>query len=248
MELKHATLLLVEDEPFLREIMCAWLERAVGRALCAENGREAARIVAANKVDLIISDVRMPVMDGIALLKQINERPTPRPRLIFITGFSDLTLREAYDMGAEAILEKPIKREELLEIAKTSLASVEELWRHPAGTAAEPQLKASFLSLPTALQEKRIGIGRRGFCIKPPHALRKGPVKFAVEFREERIVLSGQGIVRWMAPEETVAGIEITHLDLPGRNWMIGHLKRSKPLAFIPSSPGLEHRLQSKVA
>lgn len=248
MELKQATVLLVEDEPFLREIMGAWLERVVGRVFSAENGQEAAKTLAGNKVDLIISDVRMPVMDGIELLKQINELSARRPSMIFITGFSDLTLREAYDMGVEAILEKPIKREELLEIVKTSLAAADELWQRPVDAAPESQLNMSFTSLAAALQQKRIGFGRRGFCIKPPQALREGPVDFAVEFRDEGIVLSGQGVVRWMAPEESVAGIEITSLDQPSRKWVIAHLKRSKPLAFIPSSPGLDRWVQSKVA
>ena len=136
MELKHATILLVEDEPILREIMSAWLERAVGRVLSAENGREAMKILTATDIDLIISDVRMPVMNGIELLNQLNQLPGPRPGLIFVSGFSDLSLREAFALGAEAILEKPIKREELLKIATTSLLNADELWRLPVG--AEP--------------------------------------------------------------------------------------------------------------
>ncbi|HKF21351.1 MAG TPA: response regulator [Candidatus Angelobacter sp.] len=250
MELKEANILLVEDEPFLREIMGAWLERVVGRVFSAENGREAAKILTANKnkIDLIISDVRMPVMDGIELLKRINASSARRPGMIFITGFSDLTLREAFEMGVEAILEKPIKREELLQVAKTCLADVEELWQSHAGAAPETQLKAAFSSFAVAVREKRIGFGRRGFCIKLSEALREGPVEFAIEFRDERMVLSGWGLVRWIAPEEAMAGIEITYLDQPSRDWVIAHLKKTKPLAFIPSSPGLDRLLQSKVA
>jgi CheY-like chemotaxis protein len=248
MELRQATILLVEDEPFLREIMSAWLERAVGGIVSAEDGHEAMKILAATKIDLLISDVRMPVMDGIELLKRINERPAPRPGVIFVSGFSDLTLREAYAMGAEAILEKPIKREELLEIAKTSLVALDELWQRPAGPAPDTHLRMSFPSLTEAFRQKRIGFGRRGFCIKVPYALREGPLQFTVKFRDEAIVLSGRGDVRWLALEEDVAGIEIICLDQPGRNWLIAHVKRSQPLPFIPSSPGLEHRLQSKVA
>jgi CheY-like chemotaxis protein len=248
MELNQATILLVEDEPFLREIMGAWLERAVGRVFTAENGRDAAKILTANKIDLVISDVRMPVMDGIELLKRINALPARRPGMIFITGFSDLTLREAYEMGVEAILEKPIKREELLQIAKTSLAGVEELWQSPPGAAPETQVRTSFPSFAAALREKRIGFGRRGFCIRLSEALREGPVEFVVEFGDQRTVLSGRGLVRWIAPEEAIAGIEITYLDEPSRDWVIAHLKKTKPLAFIPAAPGLNRWLQSKVA
>lgn len=248
MELRQATVLLVEDEPFLREIMGAWLERSVGRMLSAENGREAMKILAANKIDLIISDVRMPVMSGIELLKQLNQSPAPRPSLIFVSGFSDLTLREAFAMGAEAILEKPIKREELLEIAQTSLVGLDELWQRPPDVMPDKQLKMSFPSLAAALRRKRIAFGRRGFCIKLPYAPHEGPLQFAVKFRDEGIVLSGIGVVRWVAVDEDVAGIEITYLDQPGCNWMIGLVKRSQPRAFIPASPRLQRSLQSKAA
>jgi hypothetical protein len=151
-------------------------------------------------------------------------------------------------MGAEAILEKPIKREELLEIAKTSLVALDELWQRPADAAPDTHLKTSFSSLAEALRQKRIGFGRRGFCIKLPYALREGALQFTLKFRDEDIVLSGRGVVRWLAPEEDVAGIEIICLDQPGCNWMIAQVNRNHPLPFIPSSPGLEHRLQSKVA
>jgi CheY-like chemotaxis protein len=248
MELKQASILLAEDEPVLREIMSAWLERAVGRVLSAENGHEAMKILAETSVDLIISDVRMPAMSGIELLNQLNQSPAPRPGLIFVSGFSDLSLREAYALGAEAVLEKPIKREELLEIARHSLLTLDELWRPPAGAAPETQLKTGFPSLATALRKKRIAFGRRGFCIKLPYLPLEGPLQFAIKFRDEGIVLSGLGVVRWVASEEEVAGIEITCLDQPGRNWLIACLKKSQPQAFIPGSPGVAHRLQSKVA
>jgi CheY-like chemotaxis protein len=248
MELKQASVLLVEDEPVLREIMGAWLERVSGKVFCAADGSEAAEVIAANKVDLVFSDVRMPVMDGVELLNRINAATTHRPCMIFITGFSDLKLREAYDMGVEAILEKPIKREEMLQLAKTSVATAEELWRQLPGAAPEMKLKASFESLAGALEERRIGFGRRGFCIETAHGLQEGPVEFAVEFRADRVVLSGHGVVRWVAPEEGIAGIEITSLDDASRAWLIEHLALSRPLAFIPRAPGVDRLMQTKTA
>lgn len=248
MELKQASILLVDDEPFLREIMGGWLARAAGKVFCAEDGAEALKILAANKIDLMLSDVRMPVMDGMALLKKVRETEARPPGVIFITGFSDVPLREAYDMGAEAILEKPIPREELLNTAKRALAEADELWREPPGTAPEMKLESSFGSLTAALKEKRIAFGRKGFCIDTAHGLREGPVEFAVEFREDQLVLSGQGLVRWTAPEEGKAGIEITCLDDASRTWVTDHVKRSKPLAFIPGLAGLDSSLRTSVA
>jgi YesN/AraC family two-component response regulator len=126
-KLEHASILYVEDEPFLRESMGAWFKQKTGRAFCAEHGAEALEILAANKIDLVITDVRMPVMDGITLIKRINQATTPRPHVILLTGFSDVSLRQAYDLGVGAVLEKPIDREELLDVMQRGLIGLYKL-------------------------------------------------------------------------------------------------------------------------
>ena len=89
--------------------------------------------------------------------------------------------------------------------------------------------------------------GRRGFCIDTAHGLREGPVEFAVEFSDDRAVLAGQGVVRWIAPEEGKAGIEITCLDDASRTWVVDHVERSQPLAFIPGFAGRDSSLQTNI-
>jgi hypothetical protein len=182
----------------------------------------------------------MPVMDGIALLKKVNGIPGRRPRIIFITGFSDLSLREALDLGAEAVLEKPIEREDLLNEAQRSLTELDELWRKPPMAAAhDMRLKIDFESLAAALQEKRIAFGRRGFCIKTKSSLHTGLVDFILDFKTDGCVISGQGMVRWTAPQKHQAGIEIMNLDDAGRAWMINWMQQDQPISFIPGSTGL---------
>src|SRR5215475_2086568 len=150
MKLNDAAVLFVEDEPFLRDSMGAWLQQQVGRALCAEHGAAALAILAATRVDLLLSDVRMPVMDGIALVGKLRELASP-PRVILLTGFSDLSLRQAYEMGVDSIFEKPIDREQLLRVMQNILSDPAELWRQPAQTGAGMKLSANFPSLATAL-------------------------------------------------------------------------------------------------
>lgn len=248
MELKDASVLLVEDEPVLRELMGAWIGRVVGKIFCAADGAEALHLITTHKIDLIISDVRMPVIDGVALIKKINAAREPGPRVIFITGFSDLTLREAHDLGAEAVLEKPVTREDLLHEARRSLAEPDELWCKPPAVAAHMHLKTDFESLAAALQEKRIAFGRRGFCIEAASALHTGPIDFTLGFKADKRVLSGQGTVRWIAPQDKQAGVEITHLDDAGRSWMIQLVQQDQPRPFIPGSTGLEWASKIKSA
>lgn len=240
MKVKEAAVLFVEDEPFLRESMQAWLHQKAGRVFCAQHGEEALEILASNRVDLVVSDLRMPVMDGVALVKKLSKAGF-RPPIILVTGFSDLSPREAYEMGVDAILEKPVDREELLHAMEKSLTGGDELWQ--SRSAAEPGMKlnVSFRSLASALKEKSIAFGRRGFCIKVPGALHEGPVDFKVEFKNDNRVLSGQGVVRWTAAREGEAGIEITRLDDASRAWVLNLVKRRKPVALIPASTGSRH-------
>lgn len=123
MNVKQAAVLFVEDEPFLRESMRAWLAGKAGRVLCAEHGEQALEILAANKIDLLISDLRMPIMDGIALIKKLPEPERRRPAVILVTGLSDISPGRAYDVGVDAIVEKPINREELLRAMERCLVN-----------------------------------------------------------------------------------------------------------------------------
>jgi CheY-like chemotaxis protein len=247
MKLEQAWVLLVEDEPFLRETMGAWLGQKTGRTFCAEHGAHALTILAANKIDLVLSDVRMPVMDGIALVKKLHQASKHLPHVILLTGFSDLSLREAYEIGVDAIVEKPINREQLLDAMQRSLTAPDELWRQPERVPSSGQLKISFPSLASALKGKRIAFGRRGFCIKSA-TLREGPVAFAVDFKADRRVLTGHGVVRWSAQQDKLAGIEITHVDEAGRAWLIDLLERSRPIPFIPGSTEVQPAARLKAA
>jgi two-component system response regulator YesN len=125
-KLKEAAVLFVEDEPFLRDSIGAWLSRRVKRVMCAQHGAEALEILAANNIDLLLTDLRMPVMDGIALIKKIP-KAEPRPRLILVTGFNDPALQEAYKLDVDAVVEKPIDREELLRAMRKCLGDADEI-------------------------------------------------------------------------------------------------------------------------
>jgi YesN/AraC family two-component response regulator len=125
-KLKEAAVLFVEDEALLRDSISAWLARKVGRVMCAQDGAEALKILAANKIDLLLTDLRMPLMDGIALIKEIS-KAGPRPRLILVTGFYDPILQEAYKLDLDAVVEKPIDREELLHAMRNCLGDADEI-------------------------------------------------------------------------------------------------------------------------
>jgi CheY-like chemotaxis protein len=243
MQLTDATVLVVDDEEAICEIMAAWLARHVRRVLSADNGQEALKLLTENHVDVIVSDVRMPVMDGMALVLAVAANVAERPRVIFVTGFSDLQPRDAYALGVEAIIEKPLERHHLLDAVKRSLTGRDELWSKPAEPlpddvlAASPVCLAKFTGLADALRDGQIAFGRGGFCLKTPHKFREGPVQFRLEFQADQKIVSGLGMVRWTSLPENLFGIEVLCLDDQCRGW-IADLAESKKLeSYIPRAP-----------
>ena len=243
MQLKEASILVVDDEPVLLEIMGEWFKRVAGQVFCAGDGVQALQVLATNKIDLIITDVRMPVMDGISLLKKIKANGLHTPSVIFITGFSDLEPREVYDLGAEALVEKPIERDDLINAVRRSLSERNELWQTPLDLAAQPKLTCSFQSLAAALQEHRIAFGRGGFCIETEQFLVEGPVNIELNFKADQYMLLGQGVVRWLAHEEDQIGIELTYVAEQSLARAIQLTDRS--VSFIPRITGRRYQARA---
>ncbi len=81
------TILIVDDEPSMREFLKILLEKEGYRPLTAGNGSEALSLVESQPIDLIISDIRMPVMSGLELLAIVKEKKPGLP-VIMITAFA----------------------------------------------------------------------------------------------------------------------------------------------------------------
>lgn len=235
MQLNRASVLIVDDEPVLREIFGAWFRRIAGHVFLAGDGVEALQILAAHKIDLVITDVRMPEMDGISLLSRIRQGGPQAPAVVLVSGSVDIKTRDAYDLGADAILNKPIERSHLIDVAQTSLLAPDEIWRTPGGADARPGLSGSFDSLAAALREHRIAFGRRGFCIATRQLQEEGPVNIKLRFKADGWALSGQGIVRWLSHQDGQAGIELTYVDGDARPRVLQLAQKSS--CFIPRSP-----------
>lgn len=120
--LKSLTILLAEDEGELRRETAAFLELYCGRVIQAPNGREALALIDSERPDLVISDIRMPVMNGLELAASMKRRCPDIP-LIFCTAFTETSyLLKAIEMGVSAFVRKPVDTDELLAvIAKAAL-------------------------------------------------------------------------------------------------------------------------------
>jgi CheY-like chemotaxis protein len=208
-----ADILVVEDEPLLREIMADWLGSEGYPVQTARDGIEALQILEQNRVSLIVTDIRMPRMDGVALLKKLKESAADYiPAIVFVSGFADIDPRQAYDLGAGALVEKPFTDEDLLSAVKRMLTPREELWRAAAPQTNSLLLQGDFNSVVSARESRQLAFGRGGFCLRSTAARTEGPVRFDLNFSQEPLRMSGHGSIRWVRTAATELGVEINGL------------------------------------
>lgn len=110
--------LLVDDEPLLRSALGRLLEMYGIQVLLAANGEEALGVLEREAVHLVLSDVRMPILDGPGLLRAIGASP-PAPPVVFLTGYGDHGDDELIALGARAVLGKPVSGRRLLDAVHT---------------------------------------------------------------------------------------------------------------------------------
>jgi CheY-like chemotaxis protein len=113
--------LVVDDEPDMLVNVARILRRARYECVTAESGEEALALFQRQRPDLILTDLRMPGMDGLALLRVVRQHLLPPPVVVFTAYASEATAREALAAGARGFLPKPFTGAELLEAVRTAL-------------------------------------------------------------------------------------------------------------------------------
>jgi CheY-like chemotaxis protein len=107
-KLTGKNVLLVDDEPDLLEVMNQILTLNGATVYLATNGLEAMDLIMKQKIDFILSDVCMPLCDGVELLKKVRTLfPSPLP-FFFLTGYAaNYNRNELVELGANDIFSKP---------------------------------------------------------------------------------------------------------------------------------------------
>lgn len=121
-EQSDCRVLLVDDDESFRPSLHKTLEKLGYQVTSSTNGADAKRLIQAGaRFNVVISDIRMPEMDGIELTRFIKSCQNPMP-VILITGFSEiLETQEAHALGADEFVPKPIHREELIDAIERCL-------------------------------------------------------------------------------------------------------------------------------
>lgn len=209
--LQGKTILVVDDEVDLRDIICSEIEFLGGNVFQAGNISEAKDLLEKNKIDLIISDIRMPGGTGIELLEYVKAKNVSEPAIILITGFSDISIEDAYNKGAEALLNKPFMLEDLIKLAVR--------YTSPFANRFHEKVNADKV-LPPPSDIELIDFGRGGVIVPIDGEKRSfqigEPVKFNFIYDSHQFI--GSGICRWIRPfdkgsKKAFIGLEFLDLN-----------------------------------
>jgi CheY-like chemotaxis protein len=112
--------LIVEDDEAMRDLLRRTLERVGFAVATAATGRAALKLFGERQVDLAITDLMMPEMNGLALISELM-RVQPSARIIVVSG-AETGLDSARALGAKAVLRKPVAPSELARVVQAVLA------------------------------------------------------------------------------------------------------------------------------
>jgi two-component system, chemotaxis family, chemotaxis protein CheY len=116
--------LVVEDSPMMRQLLVFALSRVKNlKVVEADDGVDGLRKLAAGKFDIILTDINMPIMDGLKLVKRIRIDPVHKdtPVIIITTEGSIEDRKRALELGANAYITKPIQAPQVIAKVKELL-------------------------------------------------------------------------------------------------------------------------------
>ena len=112
------TALIVDDSVSMRQLVAFTLKQAGFQVIEGGNGKEALDRVKGQKVELVITDLNMPIMDGISLVKELRAKPDFKftPILLLTTESQDTKKQEGRAAGATGWIVKPFQPDALLKV------------------------------------------------------------------------------------------------------------------------------------
>jgi len=241
LELNGKSLLFVDDEADLREIVASELEFMGATVYQAENVSAAKMILQSKDVDLVVSDIRMPSGTGIDLLSYIKQQNISVPPIILITGFADISTEDALNLGAEALLSKPFKLDVLIQVAIKLTSPERERYMRSSKRASKDLSFYFEEALTQKLKDHEVAIGRGGIALTVNTMSFRwdtGDVlKLYFKFKDEEFI--GTAICRWWKPQEqsnkATFGLEFVQLSDKTLEYFHDYWNQNKIIPFIPS-------------
>jgi two-component system chemotaxis response regulator CheY len=120
------SILVVEDSPTMRQLITFAMKRIANtKVIEATDGVDALKKLSSEKVDLILADINMPVMDGLKLVSLVRNNQSYKdiPVIIITTEGAKEDKERAMAIGANAYLAKPIQTQELIKLVNSFIGS-----------------------------------------------------------------------------------------------------------------------------
>ena len=117
--------LVVEDSPMMRQLLVFALARIKALTVTeAEDGVDGLRKLAGNRFDLVITDINMPIMDGLKLVKVVRSNPSTEglPIIIITTEGAEEDRKRGLALGANAYITKPIQAQQVISLVREILS------------------------------------------------------------------------------------------------------------------------------
>lgn len=124
-EFNSLKILYVEDEDFIRKNAVSYLNRLFDEVLEAKDAFEALELIKNKKPDIIMTDIKMPKMNGIDLVRKIRENDKTT-QIIILSAFTDTSyLLEAVELGLVKYLIKPIRHEKIMPVFRQCVSIIQ---------------------------------------------------------------------------------------------------------------------------
>lgn len=241
--LANVQVLVVDDNEDLLEAYAGLLKTLGFSVATALNGLLAWEQIQVTDFDIVFTDIRMPVLDGVGLLKKIRGRSVISPCVLMTSGFTDYPADTLFDLGANGFLAKPVGAASIKDALQRALLKPEDLLKPPAKMIAAEKMSRNFKSFDELIASGEIRFGNGGFAIRQsnPSATVHSAVNFKFTFDEPCLIgtIEGTGLVQWVHVVDSIerkkgVGVEFKHLKDGCRNELCAWIRKQKFEPFIP--------------
>lgn len=241
--MEDLSILMVDDEPALLNLLSVRLGIFGSRIFTALNGAEALKILANHEIDIVITDIQMPVMNGLELLDHIRAKNVRKPSMLFATAYADNSeVEDYYNRGIDGVFSKPVDSKSLLAAARQITMNKEEIWGALPSLKPDFHLNRKFDSMEKEQANHHFNIGRGGFFLAATEDMPdlNSLISFNIEFSQGPMKkIEGTGHIRWHRTSASKdypsgVGIDIIYLTNSCRSDVIHYVDGLKTRAFIP--------------
>jgi DNA-binding NarL/FixJ family response regulator len=247
---KKPQVIVLDDEPDICEFLVEELAQRGIKSYPFSNPRDALASISDLKIDAIVSDLRMPGMDGIQFLREVRKVNRYFPFVLFVSGYSEReTIDRVMDIGAVALLDKPIDINRLFSlIMEQFIENGEERNRY----LALDEKITSLVNGKLKLKISSIGFGGVFIPVSPNEMTEDlevgGLVSFDFNLNDDAPSISAKGEVVWKRenqnPQQTndvggetlAPGIGVKFVDISDmdRERVRDYVRLNRILSFIP--------------